>query len=79
MAFSRGVLPVAIANEVADSMRRCYGIDGFPLIPNGIPVSAFRHPSIDREEWRRKEGFASTDVLFVCVAGLRLQKNPALL
>jgi glycosyltransferase involved in cell wall biosynthesis len=79
IAFWRGVLPVAIAREVADSLRRVYGIDDFPLIPNGIPVDAFRGSSIDRERWRNKEGFAPTDVLFVCVAGLRAQKNPALL
>jgi glycosyltransferase involved in cell wall biosynthesis len=79
IAFRRGVLPVAIAREVADSIRRVYGIDGFPLIPNGIPVGDFRRPSISPQEWRRREGFAPTDVLFVCVAGLRPQKNPALL
>jgi glycosyltransferase involved in cell wall biosynthesis len=79
IAFWRGVLPVAIAREVADSLRRVYKIDGFPLIPNGIPVDVFRGRSIDRERWRSNEGFAPTDVLFVCVAGLRAQKNPALL
>ncbi len=78
-AFRRGVVPVAIAEEVADSLRRLYGIDGFPLIPNGIQVADFRRPSIDRGNWRRREGFAPTDLLFVCVGGLRLQKNPVLL
>ena len=79
LAFRRGVVPVAIASEVAASIRRVYGIDALPLIPNGIPVETYREPSIDREEWRSREGFAPTDVLFVCVAWLRLQKNPALL
>lgn len=79
LAFRRGVLPVAIAREVADSVSRVYRIDDFPLIPNGVPVATFRAPSIDRERWRKKVGFAPTDVLFVCVAGLRPQKNPALL
>ena len=79
LAFRRGVLPVAIASEVADSTRRVYGIEDLPLIPNGIPVDTFRAPSIDREGWRSREGFAPTDVLFVCVAGLRPQKNHALL
>lgn len=79
LAFRRGVLPVAIAGEVADSIRRVYGIDDLPMILNGIPVETFRQPSIDRERWRNKEGFAPTDVLFVCVAGLRQQKNPTLL
>src|SRR5215213_11405780 len=79
LAFRRCVLPVAIAREVADSIRRVYGIDDVPLIPNGIPVDTYRSPSIDRERWRNKEGFAPTDVLFVCVAWLRPQKNPVLL
>jgi glycosyltransferase involved in cell wall biosynthesis len=79
LAFRRGVIPVAIASEVAKSIRRVYRIYDFPLIPNGIPVDAFRSPSIDRERWRDIEGFAPTDVLFVCVAGLRPQKNSALL
>ncbi len=79
IAFWRGVLPVAIAREVADSVRRFYGLDDFPLIPNGIPIDTYRGPSIDRERWRNNEGFGPTDVLFVCVAGLRPQKNPILL
>ena len=79
LAFRRAVLPVAIAREVANSIRRVYGIDDFPLIPNGISVDTFRGPPIDRERWRNKEGFAPTDVLFVCVAGLIPQKNHTLL
>jgi glycosyltransferase involved in cell wall biosynthesis len=79
LAFRRGALPVAIAREVAGSIRRVYGIDEFPLIPNGIPVDTFRSPSIDRERWRNKEGFSPTEILFVCVAWLRPEKNPALL
>ena len=79
LAFRRGVLPVAIASEVADSIHRVYGIDDPPLIPNGIQLETFRGPSIDREGWRNQEGFATTDVLFVFVAWLRPQKNPALL
>jgi len=79
LAFRRGVIPVAIAREVADSIRRVYGIDEFPLIPNGIPVDAFRCSSIDRERWRNKEGFMPTEILFVCVAWLRPEKNPVLL
>jgi glycosyltransferase involved in cell wall biosynthesis len=79
LAFWRGVLPVAIAREVAGSIRRVYGVDEFPLIPNGIPVETFRSPSIDRERWRNKEGFMPTKILFVCVAWLRPQKNPVLL
>jgi len=78
LAFRRGVLPVAIATEVANSIRRVYRIDDIPLIPNGILVDTFRAP-IDHERWRKKEGFTLTDVLFACVAVLRAQKNPTLL
>jgi glycosyltransferase involved in cell wall biosynthesis len=79
LAFRRGVLPVAIAREVAESIRRVYGIDEIALIPNGIPVDTFRSPSIDRERWRNKGGFLPTEILFVCVAWLRPEKNPVLL
>ena len=79
LAFRRGVLPVAIADAVAESIRRVYRISDFPLIPNGIPVDLFSSPSIARERWREEQGFSSTDVLFTCVAGLRPQKNPSLL
>jgi glycosyltransferase involved in cell wall biosynthesis len=79
LAFRRGVLPVAIAGEVAASIRRTYGVDKSPLIPNGIPVDTFRSPSIDREQWRNREGFLPTEILFVCVAWLRPEKNLALL
>jgi glycosyltransferase involved in cell wall biosynthesis len=79
VAFRRGVIPVAIAREVEDSLRRFYGIDGFPLILNGIPVGAFHRLPIERDQWRKREGFTPADVLFVCVARLRPQKNPALL
>jgi glycosyltransferase involved in cell wall biosynthesis len=79
MAFRQGVIPVAVADDVDDSLRRFYDIDGFPLIPNGIPVDAFRKPSTDRDAWREEEGFAAGDVLFVCVARFKPQKNLALL
>ena len=79
MAFKQGVVPVAIADDVDDSLRRLYGIDGFPLIPNGIPVEAFRKPSMDRAEWRESEGFTAGDVLFACVARFKAQKNLPLL
>jgi glycosyltransferase involved in cell wall biosynthesis len=79
VAFKGGVLPVAIAAEVDSSLRRYYGITDFPMIPNGIPVEHIRRSSCGREEWLKREGFALTDVLFVCVAQLRLQKNHRLL
>src|SRR5918995_5738570 len=65
LAFRGGVIPVAIVQDVADSISHVYGIGGFPLIPNGIPVESYGRPSVDRVAWRRREGFAPEDVLFV--------------
>jgi glycosyltransferase involved in cell wall biosynthesis len=79
LAFRHGVVPVAITQAVAASLIKTYGMNGFPTIPHGIPVEEYRNPSISREAWRRKEGFALEDVLFVCVARLRPQKNHELL
>lgn len=79
LAFRRGVVPVAIAQEVGDSLRRCYRIRGFPSIYNGVPVDTYRQPLVGREAWRRREGFAQEDTLFVCIARLSAQKNHALL
>ena len=78
-AFKSGVVPVAIAQEVADSLRNVYGISGFPLIPQGISTETYRQPRVDSDTWRRQEGFAPEAVLFVCVARLALQKNHVLL
>jgi glycosyltransferase involved in cell wall biosynthesis len=78
-AFKLGVVPVAIAQVVADSIHIVYDISGFPLIPQGISTEAYRHPRVDSDTWRRREGFAPEAVLFVCVARLAAQKNHALL
>ncbi len=79
LAFRQGVLPVATGQEVRASIIRTYGIDYSPTIPCGIPVQEYHTPSISREVWREREGFAPEDVLFVCVARLAPQKNHALL
>jgi glycosyltransferase involved in cell wall biosynthesis len=78
-AYRRGVVPVAVAERVAESMQRLYGIQGCRVIANGIPTDGFANPRISRQEWRAKEGFAETDILFVCVARFAPQKNHRLL
>jgi glycosyltransferase involved in cell wall biosynthesis len=78
-AFQHGVLPVAVAEEVARSVRSLYGIQRCPMISNGIPTDYYARPRIPRAEWRAKEGFRDEDVLFVCVARFAPQKNHALL
>jgi glycosyltransferase involved in cell wall biosynthesis len=79
LAFRQGVLPVSIGQAVTVSLMRTYGIDYSPTIPYGIPVQEYRTPSITREVWREREGFAPKDLLFVCVARFAPQKNHALL
>jgi glycosyltransferase involved in cell wall biosynthesis len=79
LAFMYGVLPVAVSKEVAVSLRRLYGIEQCKVIWNCVPTKLYACPRIPREEWRAREGFASDDVLFVCLARLDSQKNHALL
>ena len=78
-ALNHGVVPVAVSEEVALSLKRLYGIQPCRVIPNGIPTNEFACPRTTRKEWRAKEGFRDDQVLFVCVARLEQQKNHALL
>jgi glycosyltransferase involved in cell wall biosynthesis len=78
-ALSHGVKPVAVAEEVAASMGSLYGIHRCRVIANCIPTELYANPQTPRKEWRAKEGFKDSDVLFVCVARLWPQKNHALL
>ena len=75
VAFRCGVVPVAVAGEVARSFRQVYGFDPAATIPNGIDVGAFRRPEA-RLAWRRAHGFSEQDGLIVSVARLEPQKNP---
>jgi glycosyltransferase involved in cell wall biosynthesis len=78
-ALKHGVVPVAVAEEVADSLGQIYEIQRCRVIPNGIPTDRYALPQIPRREWRAREGFGENDVLFVCVARFAPQKNHALL
>jgi glycosyltransferase involved in cell wall biosynthesis len=78
-AFTHGVKPVAVAEEVAASLGRLYGIHRCRVIANCIPTELYANPHTPRNVWRAKEGFKDTDVLFVCVARFAPQKNHALL
>jgi glycosyltransferase involved in cell wall biosynthesis len=78
-AFSHGVVPIAVAEEVAQSMKRLYKIAQCGVIANCIPTASYSSPQVPREQWRTQEGFANDDVLFVCVARFARQKNHALL
>jgi glycosyltransferase involved in cell wall biosynthesis len=78
-ALMHGVVPVAVAEKVADSLGRLYGIQRCRVIRNGIPTDRYSRPQVPRKEWRAREGFSESDVLFVCVARFSPQKNHALL
>ncbi len=78
-AFKHGVLPVAVAEEVAISVERLYGIERCNVIWNCVPTILYACPPHTRREWRVREGFDDDDVLFVCVARFAPQKNHALL
>jgi glycosyltransferase involved in cell wall biosynthesis len=78
-AFNHGVVPVPVAETVAVSLKRLYGIQQCRVIPNCIPVDYYACPQTPRREWRAREGFGDQDVLFVCVARFAAQKNHTLL
>ena len=78
-ALNHGVVPVAVAEEVAISLERLYGVPRCRVITNGIPTQSYAGPQTSREEWRAREGFGPDDVLFVCVARFAPQKNHELL
>jgi glycosyltransferase involved in cell wall biosynthesis len=78
-AFKHGVVPIAVAEEVARSVERLYGIQPCRVISNCIPTDGYAYPRTPRGVWRAREGFRSEDILFVCVARFVPQKNHALL
>jgi glycosyltransferase involved in cell wall biosynthesis len=78
-ALRHGVKPIAVAEEVAASLTSLYGIQNCRVISNCIPTDLYANPQTPRKEWRAKQGFKDSDVLFVCVARFAPQKNHALL
>ena len=79
LAYRSGVIPVAVAREVAASMKRVYGIGNSRVVWNCIPTDLYASPQTPRDQWRAKQGFSEKDVLFVCVARFAPQKNHQLL
>ena len=78
-SFRHGVVPIAVAEKVALSLKQLYQIQDCKVILNGIPTGQYARPRMTREEWRRRESFADDDVLFVSVARFAPQKNHSLL
>jgi len=79
LAYRRGVIPVAVAREVAASVERVYGIGNCRVVWNCIPTELYGSPQVSRKIWRAKHGFSEKDILFVCVARFAAQKNHALM
>jgi glycosyltransferase involved in cell wall biosynthesis len=79
LAYRQGVIPVAVAREVAASLERLYGIAGCRVVWNCIPTDLYASPQTTRASWRAKQGFSEEDILFVCVARFAPQKNHELL
>lgn len=79
VAFRRGVVPVAIGEAVAESLRRVYRITPRFTIPNGIPVAACRAPEGARAEVRAELGIPEDTPVFLTVGRLNAQKNHAAL
>jgi len=75
IAFRLGVVPVAIAREVAKSIERVYALKDVALIPNGIPVAQYALETQIGKAWRAKEGFGEGELLLVSVARLSPQKG----
>jgi glycosyltransferase involved in cell wall biosynthesis len=78
-ALTHGVKPIAVAEEVAASVESLYAIRACGVISNCIPTDIYANPRTPRKQWRAKEGFKDSDILFVCVARFAPQKNHALL
>ena len=76
LAFRLGVVPVAVAEEVAQSLKRVYKLASVPLIPNGIPVARYALGEEARRAWRAQEGYEEADIIFVSIARLSPQKDP---
>jgi glycosyltransferase involved in cell wall biosynthesis len=79
IAYRCGVVPIAVAEEVAKSVVILYGLNCCGVIPNRVPTLLYSHPKISRAEWRAANGFSQEEILFVCVARLTRQKNHGLL
>ena len=74
-AFRLGVVPVAIGDAVADSVRALYGRAPGAVVPNGV---ALPEPAPDaRARLRRELGLAEDEPVFLVVGRLNAQKNHA--
>ncbi|MCS6922782.1 MAG: glycosyltransferase [Fimbriimonadales bacterium] len=74
-----GVVPVAIADEVARTVERVYGYKQPLVIPNGIPVDEYAPNPDKRALFRRAYGVEPEAIVIVHVGRFVVLKNHALL
>lgn len=74
-----GVVPVAIAEEVARTFEQLYGYKNPPLIPNGIPVSDYAPNLTKRTQFRLAHDVEPDATVIVHVGRFSEQKNHPLL
>jgi len=79
LAFRAGVVPVAIGEAVAESMKRVYRLSAPHRIPNGIPVSEYAPAPGARDEIRQSLAIPPGAPTFLAVGRLEPQKNTAAL
>lgn len=75
LAFRSAVVPVAIGQAVAESVRRVYGMAPRRTIPNGISVADYAPPLGAREEVRASLRVPPAAPTFLTVGRLEPQKN----
>jgi glycosyltransferase involved in cell wall biosynthesis len=75
MAFRAGVVPVAIAEAVRETVEKTYRLRNVPVIPNGICVSDFDWTNYERAECRRDNDISDDTILFVTLARVCYQKG----
>ena len=74
-----GIVPVAIAEEVRNSVQKLYGYPNPPLIPNGIPTDEYAPDPDRRMQWRQAHGFEPDATVLTHIGRFAVQKNHALL
>jgi glycosyltransferase involved in cell wall biosynthesis len=75
VAFRAGVVPVAIGEAVAESVRRVYGLRACRVVPNGIPVSDFAAAPGARDAVRAELGLPASAPVFLAVGRFDPQKD----
>lgn len=74
LAYKRGVIPVAVADEVARGIQRLYHMRA-PVVPNGVNVDRLHAGGANRVETRGREGWAHDHVVVLSVARLSAPKD----